>query len=887
MLSALAGSGLTVAGLGGPLAGGALAADAAVSPSSPGEGTTTPVTTTPASSTPAAGTTETAGALANTSTTTTPTPSTAQSTTSQPATTPAVAPPVVEAPTVVVQRRQKTTPSKNTNSSNSNLTTTATQTQPTTGSQPAGNEAKGPTTASGPNGVAPSPQLVAAQAGALAAELASSAASVQALGFYRIPLFLLPIYQAAAIQYGVPWQILAAINEVETDYGSDLSVSSAGAEGWMQFEPSTWLQYGVDALDAGYADPYNPVDAIFAAARYLHAAGASKNLHTAILAYNHSEAYAESVLLRAKLISSYPKSVIATLTGLVDARLPVTGKQVSWGSLLPTPPSPSTLPSASSATANAKAVAGATKTASGAAATTDSAAQAGTSGSTAAGSTPGSMPAPAPAVAADAASGTAAATGSAVGTADAAPQFVELLSASNASVVAVQDGRVLALGHSHKLGKYVILRDIYGDVFTYAGLGTIAPNYRLPKVPSAALIAVAKQRAADATGGVAAATAGAAGAEGDTPLTLHVKRSHSQTTNSQNSIPSGSAESVPAATGKVRLFAHPGNPDALAAAARVTTTTPAKGSGKGLALQRGSLVAEGTVLGHVLVPKGAKDGHLRFSVQPAGDSGSIDPRPVLANWKELDEALHPQGAKAQSPLLGATASDVFLLSKSQLELAVLSDPGIDLDGRARHEISTGAIDRRVLAVLAFLSRSGLKPAVQAVHRGPRLSTPAGHSPDAETGGAVDISAINGIPIAGHEGAGSITDGTIRTLLTLQGEFVPSQIVSLMKYPAAANTFATTAHADAIQIDFQPTAAALASTPKAAAKAARAAAGKTASAQLSGATSLSLTQWNELLTRVGAIPAPKLAAKPTSAAIRDPQAAQSNRGLGSSSSSSGE
>ena len=873
MLSALAGSGLTVAGLGGPLAGGALAADASVNASSPGEGTTTPVAT-PAPSTPATGAGETAGAPANTSATTTPAPSTAQPTTTQPATTPAAAPPVVEAPTVVVQRRQKTTPSKNTNSNNSNLTTTATQTQPTTGSQPAAAGAQGPTTASGPNGVAPSPQVVAAQAGALAAELATSAASVQALGFYRIPLFLLPIYQAAAIQYGVPWQILAAINEVETDYGSDLSVSSAGAEGWMQFEPSTWLQYGVDALDAGYADPYNPVDAIFAAARYLHAAGASKNLHTAILAYNHSEAYAESVLLRAKLISSYPKSVIATLTGLVDARLPVTGKQVAWGAVLPNPPSPSTSPSVSSATANAKAVTGSAKAASSAAAATDSAAQAGTSGSTAAGSTPGTVPAPAPAVAADAASGTAVATGSAAGTAAAAPQFVELLSAPKASVVAVQDGRVLGLGRSHRLGKYVILRDIYGDVFTYAGLGSIAPSYRLPKVPSAALVAAAKSQAAGAAGG-------------DAPLTLHVQRSHARTASSQNSIPAGSAESVPAATGKVRLFAHPGNPDALAAAARVTTTTPAKDSGKGLPLQRGSLVAEGTVLGHVLVPKGAKDGHLRFSVQPAGDAGSIDPRPVLANWKELDEALHPQGAKAQSALLGATASDVFLLSKSQLELAVLSDPGIDLDARARHEISSGAIDRRVLAVLAFLSRSGLKPTVQALHRGPRLSTAVGRVAGAETGGAAEISAINGIPIAGHEGAGSITDSTIRTLLTLQGEFVPSQIVSLMKYPAAANTLATTAHADAIQIDFQPTAAALASTPKAVAKAARAAAKAAASPLVAGGASLSLTQWNELLTRVGAIPAPKLAAKPTSAAIRDPQAAPSNRSLGSSSPASGE
>jgi hypothetical protein len=848
MLSALAGGGLTVVGLGGPLTGGALAADAPVTPS---EGATAPVTTpTPATPAPATGSSGTADEPSNTSTTSTPQPSAVPPSTPPPAGTPASTP-AVEIPAVVVQRqrRQKTTPSKKTSP---NLTATHGQSsdvQPTTGST------QGPTTASGPNGVAPSPQVVAAQAGALAAELATSAASVQALGFYRIPLFLLPIYRAAAIQYGVPWQILAAINEVETDYGSDLSVSSAGAEGWMQFEPSTWLQYGVDALDAGYADPYNPVDAIFAAARYLHAAGAAKNLRTAILAYNHSEAYAESVLLRAKLISSYPKSVIATLTGLVDARLPVTGKQVSWGSLLPAP-APT-----SSATANAKAVAAKAKAGSRDA----SAAAAGLaeeSGSTGAiGSVPGSVPAPSP---------TAAAAGAANGAekTDAAPQFVELMSAPNASVVAVQDGRVLGLGRSHRLGKYVILRDIYGDVFTYAGLGSIAPSYRLGKVPSAALIASAKL-AATATGA-------------EVPLTLRVKRSHAQTAPSQDSVPAGSAESVPAATGKVRLFANPGNPDALAAAARVTTSTPARGSRHALPLRRGSLVAEGTVLGHVLVPHAAKDGHLRFAVQPAGDAGSIDPRPVLANWKELDAALHPQGAKGQADLLGATASDVFLLSKSQLELAVLSDPGITLDARARHEVASGAIDRRVLAVLAFLSRSGLKPTVQALHRGPVLSTVAGRRTgnDSDTGGAVDISEVNGIAIAGHEGAGSITDSTIRTLLTLRGEYAPNQITSLMKYPDAVNTFATRAHANVVQIDFQPPAAALGLSGARAAKAARnSAAGKTGPSPLQASPTLSLTQWNQLLARIGAIPAPKVAAKPTSAAIRDPQAAPSNRGLG--------
>ena len=90
---------------------------------------------------------------------------------------------------------------------------------------------------------------------------------------FRIPPFLLPIYQAAGIEYGIRWEVLAAINEIETDYGRNLNVSSAGALGWMQFMPATWKQYGVDANGDGRKDPYNPVDAIFAAARYLKAAG--------------------------------------------------------------------------------------------------------------------------------------------------------------------------------------------------------------------------------------------------------------------------------------------------------------------------------------------------------------------------------------------------------------------------------------------------------------------------------------------------------------------------------------------------------------------------------------------------------------------------------------
>src|SRR5436190_8433046 len=139
---------------------------------------------------------------------------------------------------------------------------------------------------------------------------------------FRIPPFLLPIYQAAGTQYGIPWQVLAAINEIETDYGRNLSVSSAGALGWMQFIPSSWAMYGVDANGDGKKDPYNPVDAIFAAARYLRAAGGNKNVRQAIFAYNHAGWYVDSVMLRAKLIGGMPADLVGSLTGLTEGHFP-------------------------------------------------------------------------------------------------------------------------------------------------------------------------------------------------------------------------------------------------------------------------------------------------------------------------------------------------------------------------------------------------------------------------------------------------------------------------------------------------------------------------------------------------------------------------------------
>ena len=143
---------------------------------------------------------------------------------------------------------------------------------------------------------------------------------------FRIPPFLLPIYQAAGIEYGVRWEVLAAINEIETDYGRNLNVSTAGAVGWMQFMPSTWKRYGVDANRDGRKDPFNPVDAIFAAARYLKAAGADKDVRRAVFAYNHADWYVDSVLMRARLIGGLPADLVGSLTGLTQGHFPVHAK---------------------------------------------------------------------------------------------------------------------------------------------------------------------------------------------------------------------------------------------------------------------------------------------------------------------------------------------------------------------------------------------------------------------------------------------------------------------------------------------------------------------------------------------------------------------------------
>ena len=116
-----------------------------------------------------------------------------------------------------------------------------------------------------------------------------------------VPTNLLPIYEQAAGSYQLGpsgWAYLAAINQIETNFGHNLSVSTAGAIGWMQIMPATWAQYQVSADPANPGappDPDDPWDAIFTAARYLQASGAPGDWPAALYAYNHAGWYVAQV----------------------------------------------------------------------------------------------------------------------------------------------------------------------------------------------------------------------------------------------------------------------------------------------------------------------------------------------------------------------------------------------------------------------------------------------------------------------------------------------------------------------------------------------------------------------------------------------------------------
>jgi Transglycosylase SLT domain len=567
---------------------------------------------------------------------------------------------------------------------------------------------------------------------------------------FRVPPFLLSIYQAAGIEYGVRWEVLAAINEIESDYGRNLNVSSAGAVGWMQFLPSTWRAYGVDANEDGRKDPYNPVDAIFAAARYLAAAGYEEDVRRAIFAYNHADWYVDSVLLRARLIAGVPADLIGSLTGLTEGRFPVYARaryadDVAERELV-------------------KRVAQGENAANLIESRDDR-------------------------------------------------RSVDIYSRPDAPVVAVNDGVIKKVGRNRRLGRYLVLQDVYGNRFVYAHLGSVARFYPVPKADLHSLRRTTRSVKAVDPGDPAPSAPASAGSQLDD-------------SDGEQNPPSGGASqaSLPV---KQRLFAHPSLPAARRAGGLEQLLERRARRGGGFEtyrhyfsrpfgldprrvrlrrLKRGARVIGGTILGRVGRTVAGRAAHLEFAIRPAGRGAPrIDPKPILDGWKLL-EATAIYRAAGRNVLYGeragaASIGQVLLLSKPQLERRVLADERIELYACGRADVRSGQIDRRVLATLAYLAESGLRPTVSSLKCGHSFYTSSGSVSHHSSGNAVDIAKLNGIPVLGHQEPGGIVEQAVRRLMRLQGTVAPAQIISLHELGGA--TFAMADHHDHIHVGFSP------------------------------------------------------------------------------------
>ena len=125
------------------------------------------------------------------------------------------------------------------------------------------------------------------------------------LGTPRPPLELRGWYLEAQRRFGVPWNVLAAVNFVESAFGKLRNDSVAGAQGPMQFMPATWRAYGLGG------DVHDPHDAVLGAANYLRANGAPQRLRDALYHYNPSPLYVDAVVRYANRIRRDPRTFLA------------------------------------------------------------------------------------------------------------------------------------------------------------------------------------------------------------------------------------------------------------------------------------------------------------------------------------------------------------------------------------------------------------------------------------------------------------------------------------------------------------------------------------------------------------------------------------------------
>ena len=620
---------------------------------------------------------------------------------------------------------------------------------------------------------------------------------------FSIPPFLLPIYQACGTQYSIPWQVLASINRIETAFGTNLNVSTAGAVGWMQFLPSTWKAYGVDANNDGRKDPYNPVDAICAAARYLNAAGGEDDLRTAIFAYNHADWYVDEVLLYARQYGKLPDDLVGSLTGLTEgARFPVAADARYADDISER--------EAAKRSAPRKGVAG---------------------------------------NAADVVSTSPTRRG------------INIYSKQDAPVVAVNDGVIRKIGDNKKLGKHIVLEDSYGNHFTYAELGRVSEVYPVPKQRKLSakdfrLVTPGK----DEKPSEPATKTSRKDDDSRSKLVASTKRSETADAEEADGGPLNTEDL------RQRLYALPERPENIGRAdvtgqldEMLARRFPGYESFKSYlggvmkfdrdtmemkALREGSKVVAGTVLGRI-----GSDGklapHVNFSIKPAGRGAKkIDPKPILDGWKLLEAtAIYRAAGKNPFQGTGVSIGQILLMSKEQLERRVLANPRVQLAACDRDYVRGGQIDRRIMAVIEYLTARGYRLTITSMLCGRETSiTTSGNVSHHSFGSAIDIAAINDQPVLGNQGVGTLTYALVRDVLQLQGTMLPSQVITLMDL--GGPSFAMSDHADHVHIGYSPTS------------------GPGSKADKRFVQLLKPAQWQRLIGRIAEIDNPEVPTKPS-------------------------
>jgi hypothetical protein len=309
---------------------------------------------------------------------------------------------------------------------------------------------------------------------------------------------------------------------------------------------------------------------------------------------------------------------------------------------------------------------------------------------------------------------------------------------------------IVKSGSAKLLGRYIVLRDAYGNRYTYAKLGKIVRKHRTVVLP----------------------------------------------TGKERRIPVSSENIRP------RLYALPGRVSKGRQAEAYERVDDAGARGADGTLKVGSKVIAGTVLARIGAGADGIDPHINFSIRPAGRGAPrIDPKPILDGWKLL-EATAIYRAQGKNPFSDKlTGAGVLLLPKEALERRVLADQRLEIYECGRTDIQTGQIDRRVLATIEYLAEKGYRLTITSLKCGHGVYTASGNVSYHSSGNAVDIAAINGVPVLGHQGPGTLTDALLKEVLRLQGTMMPDELISLEDL--GGPSFPLADHADHVHIGWRP------------------------------------------------------------------------------------